>query len=450
MIQLFDRLNQESKDLLASLEAVGKAGQTIVLEPDGFLPEGILSPFTYFVQGENPQGKALYFNQVPVPAFWEITGDNQAGAIHNITVKKAHIHYADTDQPRLVKQVDWFNAEGQTRQEDHYDRYGHCFAKTSLAVDGTRVFTRYLTVDGKERILENHVTGDILLTLQDKPIQHFRNRIDFVQFFLTYLGLDKERILVNTLAEPFLVSFYIQGKPGQDVLVWQEPLYNEIPGNMQLILEDNSIRANSVVIPNGETYARALELTPKEQHHKIFPLGYHYQFERDNFLRKDALIVTNSDQIEHLTYLVEALPDVTFRIAAVTEMSTKLTAMMAYPNVVLYQNASQQQIKSLYQVSDIYLDINYANELLSSVRQAFNHNLAIFAFRETLHNPSYVAPENVYGKDEPEKLLARIKLAISGLEGMQEVLVAQGRHSHYMDKESYKHQLEQILGEEDV
>ena len=89
-------------------------------------------------------------------------------------------------------------------------------------------------------------------------------------------------------------------------------------------------------------------------------LGYHYQFKRDNFLRRDALILTNSDQIEQVEAIVEALPDVTFRIAAVTEMSSKLLDMLRYPNVVLYQNASPQKIQELYQLSDIYLDINHS------------------------------------------------------------------------------------------
>ena len=163
-------------------------------------------------------------------------------------------------------------------------------------------------------------------------------------------------------------------------------------------------------------------------------------------MRKDALIVTNSDQIEHLEDIVVSLPDVTFRIAAVTEMSSKLTAMMAYPNVILYQNASQQQIEELYQLSDIYLDINYANELLHAVRQAFDNNLAIIAFEETAHNRTYLAPENTFGKDNLAGLLDRIQLALSSVEGMTQVLIAQGRHANYMDATSYRQQIEEILG----
>lgn len=446
MILLCDRYNQESQDLQASLQAVGQEVTTVVIEGDGFLPEGVLSPFAYFVEEKKEGDKPLYFNQVPVPDFWEIAGDNQSASISKDTVKKAHIHYADARRPRLVKQVDWYNETGQVRQSDHYNRYGVRYAQTTFAADGSRIFTRYLTRQGQERLLENHVTGDILLSLPDQPLQHFKNRIDFVQYFLKQLDADLNHILFNTLATPFLVSFNLPAKSGQDVLIWQEPLADEIPGNMQLILEDNDLRADTVVIPNRATYERALELTPVSQHHKIFPLGYHYQFKRDNHVRKDALIVTNSDQIEHLEDIVGSLPDVTFRIAAVTEMSSKLTAMMAYPNVILYQNASQQQIEELYQLSDIYLDINYANELLHAVRQAFDHNLAIFAFEETAHNRTYLAPENTFAKDNLAGFLDRIQLALSSVEGMTQVLIAQGRHANYMDATSYRQQFEEILG----
>ena len=49
MIQLFDRYGQESHDLHESLEVAGLSHVTVVIEPDGFLPDGILSPFTYYL-----------------------------------------------------------------------------------------------------------------------------------------------------------------------------------------------------------------------------------------------------------------------------------------------------------------------------------------------------------------------------------------------------------------
>lgn len=445
MIQLFDYYGQESRDLHASMTLAGLSETTIVIEPDGFLPDDVVSPFTYFLCYHT--GKPLFFNQVPVPDFWEITGNNQFGKINNLTEEKAHIHFADGRQARLVRQVDWLDKQGRLSQVDHYNRYGACFAKTSYGNDGQAIFTRYFSVDGKERLLENHVTGDILLTLEGEGIRHFSNRVAFVHYFLQHLGVDLSTIVFNTLSTSFLVSFHFPEKKGTDVLVWQEPLFDSIPGNMQLILENDDIRAKKIVIPNQETYERALELVDSRYHHKLTTIGYHYEFKRDNFVRRDALIVTNSDQIEGLETLVEALPDVRFRIAAVTEMSPKLMDMIRYSNVVLYQNASPQQIESLYQMSDIYLDINYGDELLNAVRVAFEHNLLVIAFRETGHNFAYTASEHVFEKTEVSHMVELIQQAVSGVDGMKVALAAQGLHANYTDLESYREAWTNILGE---
>ena len=43
--------------------------------------------FTYYLGYE--KGKPLYFNQVPVPAFWEISGNNQSARIGDMTQERA-------------------------------------------------------------------------------------------------------------------------------------------------------------------------------------------------------------------------------------------------------------------------------------------------------------------------------------------------------------------------
>lgn len=445
MIQLFDYYGQESRDLHTSMKLAGLSQTTIVIESDGFLPEDVVSPFTYFLGYET--GKPLFFNQVPVPDFWEITGNNQFGKINNLTEEKAHIHFAPNQQARLVRQVDWFDKQGQLSQVDHYNRFGACFAKTTYGPDGQAILTRYFSVDGKERLLENHVTGDILLTLEGNSMRHFPNRVAFLHYFLHQLEVDLSSIVFNTLSTSFLVSFHFPERNGTDVLVWQEPLFDSIPGNMQLILESDDIRVKKIVIPNQETYQRALDLVDPKYHYKLISIGYHYEFKRDNFIRKDVLIATNSDQIEGLEPLVEALPDVRFRIVAVTEMSSKLMDMIRYPNVVLYQNASPQQIESLYQMSDIYLDINYGDELLNAVRVAFEHNLLVIAFRETGHNFAYTASEHVFEKAEVSHMVELIQRAVSCVDGMKVALAAQGLHANYTDLESYREVWMNIIGE---
>ena len=216
---------------------------------------------------------------------------------------------------------------------------------------------------------------------------------------------------------------------------------------MQLLLEQGELRAKQILIPDKATYEKALALANPAYHDKFVHLGYHYQFKRENFVRADALIVTNSDQIEHIETLIESLPMVTFRIAAVTEMSSKLLTLLSYPNVVLYQNASPQKIRELYQLSDLYLDINYGNELLEAVRQAFEHNMLILAFDQIAHNRSYTAPEHLFNVQTVGDMIAKIQEALSSLDKMGQALGHQGRHANYVDLGSYKERMERIIGE---
>ena len=445
MIQLFDLYNQESQDLHYSLTAAGLSDLAVVIEPDGFLPDGVVSPFTYYLGYDS--GKPLYFNQVPVPDFWEIAGDNQSAIINNLCQERAVIYYADGLQARLVKKVEWKTPAGRIFQVDHYNRFGACFAKTTYDVMGQAIMTSYRDVNRKEVVLENHVTGDILLTLEGQGLRHFSGRVAFVIDFLQGLNVNLDHILFNTLSTSFLTSYHFPEKSGQDILVWQEPLHDDIPGNMQLILENDQLRAKTIIIPDYATYERALQLTDEKFHHKFSHLGYHYHFKRDNFVRPDALIVTNSDQLEQVEKLVESLPRVTFRIAAVTEMSSKLLDMLRYPNVVLYQNSSPQKIQELYQLSDIYLDINYGNELLQAVRQAFEHNQLILAFEETAHNRRYIAPNHLFAKEAVDGMIQTIELALSNVKEMGRALGDQGYHANYVDPIMYQERMETILGE---
>ena len=444
MIQLFDVYNQESQDLHYSLTEAGLSDLAVVIEPDGFLPDGVVSPFTYYLGYDS--GKPLYFNQVPVPDFWEIAGNNQFGTINDLNQERAVIHFADGLQARLVKKVEWKTPAGRIFQVDHYNRFGACFAKTTFDASGQAIMTSYRDVDRKEVVLENHVTGDILLTLEGQGLRHFSGRVAFIIDFLQGLNLNLDHILFNSLSTSFLTSFHFPEKSGQDILVWQEPVHDDIPGNMQLILENDQLRAKTIIIPDYATYERALQLTDEKFHHKFSHLGYHYHFKRDNFVRPDALIVTNSDQLEQVEKLVESLPSVTFRIAAVTEMSSKLLDMLRYPNVVLYQNASPQKIQELYQLSDIYLDINHSNELLQAVRQAFEHNLLILGFNQTVHNRLYIAPDYLFESSEASALIETIKLALSDVDQMRQALGKQGQHANYVDLVRYQETMQTVLG----
>ena len=446
MIQLFDYYNQETQDLHDSLLAAGYDCPTIVIEANGFLPDDMISPYTYFLGDEEGVDHPLFFNQVPAPPFWEITGDHQSARVSDMGEERARIHYASQAKGRLVKQVDWLDKKGQLRLSERYNKQGRCFAKTAYKSGQEAFNTTYYSTDGQERIVENHATGDIILTLDQEPLRIFKSRVDFIRFFLERLNFNLDHILFNSLSYSFLVSHSLTGLVGQDILFWQEPLYDELPGNMQLLLDNNQLRAQTVVIPDAMTYEKAKSLAKADQQDKILKLGYHYDFKCDNYLRKDALILTHSDQIEGLETIVAALPQVVFRIAALTEMSPKLLSMLSYKNVVLYQNVSPKQIEELYMQADIYLDINHGGQVLQAVREAFENNLLILGFEQTLHDRKYIAPEHIFDSSQAQDLATTIDVVLSGVDQMRVALQAQGRHANDVPTSLYRDTLQPLLG----
>ena len=68
---------------------------------------------------------------------------------------------------------------------------------------------------------------------------------------------------------------------------------------------------------------------------------------RKNTVRGDALILTVSDEIEQLDYLLENLPDICFHIAAPVQFSEKIRRLETNFNVRLMTVTTHQQIDFL-------------------------------------------------------------------------------------------------------
>lgn len=403
MIALFDWLSPETRDLYYSLKTAGFTGTGVVVADDGCLPEGITSPYSFFCGMEEGSGAPLYFNQLLVPAFWEITGTNTQGEIWNFGEKKANIYYHEPKHLRLVKDVDWLTANQKVYRTDHYNQYGWLYAKSYFNEEEQVVYKKYYQQSGQEVVVEHLPSGMIFLYWQGK-VHTFETRSDFFLFYFKEAGLDTSAIWYNSLSTPFMISYYLDAK-GEDILFWQEKIGDQVPGNMQLILSGSAKRTKRIMVQDKETYEKLLQLVPLEQQQKIHYLGYIYPSKASNQNRKEVLILTNSDQLEGLDVLVSQLDDFHFHIAALTEMSQRLTAYGDLPHVTLYPNVGVQEVEKLLQTCDIYLDINHGSEILSAVRQAFEHNLLIAAFENTLHNPSLVLAEAIFSPEEPASLV---------------------------------------------
>lgn len=410
VVLLFDVYNQDSKNLHTSFQLAGKDYTVAVIDDDGFLPEGVLSIYGYFLgefeKSERVTGKPRYFNQIQVPDFWEISASNTGGKIHDLHKERARIFYAEPKHKRLIKVVDWYDEKGVVRSSDHYNRHGALYARTVFNKKGQRVNKSYFAADGREIIMENYVTKNIILNDGD-IVRIFANKLDFILFFFERAQLQEHRVFFNTLSTSFFVSQRLPGGAKDDVLFWQEPKRDDIPGNMVAILEKKANRAMKIMVQNKAAYEKLLSLGAATD--VVNSLGYIYPFEKENAHRPEVLICTNSDRIAQLQTIVEALPEMHFTIAALTEMSSKLMSMDRYENVSLYPGVKMSILKELFEGCDFYLDINHESEIVSAVQQAFLHNHLIFGFKETLHNPSYIAKEHVYAIENVNQMIQDVR-----------------------------------------
>lgn len=409
MILLFDRYEEHSLQLHTSVLAAGADCVAIACIDDGFLPEDVVSPYR-LMSGRTGGGAArpLYFDRLQVPEGWEIRDTGASAEIYDYNILRARVRYAAPSHRRFVSSVDWLDESGRLRSQDHYDQWGSRFAETIYDAAGKMMLKRYFDPQGRESIVENLVAGTVILR-DPQGERFFRSRTELLVSFLLQHGLEREDILYNSLSTPFFVSERLgqMGFSATDVLYWHEEIADQIPGNMKGILEKRSARTRQVLVLQESSMA-ALHKTDTDP--ALFRrLGYVPPFYRENGGGREVLILTNSDQVEALGPISDALPEFTFHVAAITAMSNKLLAFSRKSNVKLYPNVRPDRIEKLYAACDYYLDINRANEIENAVQRAFFGNQLILAFEETCHRKEIVRPEQRFSLKDPEKLIARLR-----------------------------------------
>lgn len=438
-ILLLDKYDQGGQDLHTSLKLSGFDCPTVVIEDDGFLPDDVMSVYGFFlgdfkaVLGDKAMPK--YFNEITVPDYWEISGTNVNGKVQDLYKERGRIFYAEPKHKRLVKVVDWYDERGVVRSSDHYNRYGAIYGRTIFNAKGQKVNKTYFSAEGKEIIVENFVTGDIILN-EGNEVKIFRNKTEFVLHFFVRANFKQNRIFFNSLSTPFFVSNRLKPQVKRDVLFWQEPKREDIPGNMQSIFNGEASRTVTVMVQKKKSYDKLIELGAKKS--MVHKLGFIYPFVKENKHQPEALICTNSDNIEHCEDLVKALPQMHFHIAALTEMSSKLMGMGTYDNVSLYPGVKMTILDELFATCDYYFDINHEMEIASAVRKAFLHNQLIFSFEETVHNENYVADELVFSASDWKQMCTNVETVMEDIKVMKAKLQKQKKAALAETAKSYQ------------
>ena len=120
----------------------------------------------------------------------------------------------------------------------------------------------------------------------------------------------------------------------------------------------------------------------------------------------DALILSVSDQIEQLEYLLENLPNVCFHIAATVQFSEKIRALESNHNVRLITISNDLQLDFLVNLCDFLLDINHFQEVNSIVAKFVEAGKPVFAFDNTVHGNQ---GQEVFLSNAPDKLVSRVR-----------------------------------------
>lgn len=317
-VVLLENFDEDSQMLYQSMRSSGFSGPIITFSDDGYLPEDVMSIYTYYC-GKKEGGKPRYFNQIDVPDYWEIRASNTGGQVFDLNHERGKIFFASPLHKRLVKIVDWHDDTHVVRVSDHYNKYGFLYARTIFNKKGQLVSRSYYDVSGNEKVVENFVTHDIILN-QDDKVYIFKNKVEFAKHLFTELDVYPTRLFYNSLSNPFFVSESLEDREHSDVLFWQEGYREDIPGNMQVILDGHSRRTSKIYVQKKEAYEKLISLGANSN--IVKPLGYVYNFEKENGHSNNVLICTNSDHIEKLDELVNSLPNMKFHVCALTEMSS--------------------------------------------------------------------------------------------------------------------------------
>ena len=343
--------------------------KVISLEDDGYLPDTVYSPFRYYIQVNSDQIKTdgpLFADHLKVPELWEIIMNYEGAEVWDEGVQKAAIEYAAPREYCNVKSVRWMMLDKTVYKIDHYDKYGKLYYDEILDEKGN-VNIRTYYAECKPVIVCQPKRDLYTLMNQGKIVRLFASEYEFLVHFI------------------------------EDVFSEEE------------------------IVSADEELARQVSAAG-------LPCRFVDRFEisfPSNLCGKEAYILTHSDQVEQLEYLITALPQMHFHIAAITLMSDKLLNLERYSNVSLYQGAGEQKRKELLQRSTYYLDINHYQEICDAIYEAYRHNLLIIGFDNTVHNSAYVLQQCVFSSKEPDQMVRFIEETFTNREYLMDLVMDQ-------------------------
>ena len=344
--------------------------------------------------------KELYYAFIDIPQYWGIRADGLNGAIYDNKNKKANIYFKNPKEKRMVSRVDWIDRNNTVYRIDYYNKYGYKYCSEN--VKGGNVISReFYDRNGDIKVIEQTVSKTYTTLGTGISPRNYRGFADYLGAYLKSNEIYDENI--------WLTSDEILNKFAGDY------------GNFKIsYLPQN--RLNSDLTETNQTNKAFRILCSEEQQVNWYKensdckcdrLYLYFENNESKFGKKEAFIITETDQLEYIEQLINDFPEIIFHIAASTIMSDKLTRLDINNNVELYPCITEQKRKELFERCDVYLDINHYRELYNAVNQALINNMLILAFDNTVHSKELYPMENIFDSSNYVKMKETLKNIIT-------------------------------------
>lgn len=397
MIIVCDKYNENTKKLQQTMQCMNFDAKIVVLRDDGFLPSGVFSPYNHYVYRQNKvvlREKELFYDFLEVPEFWEIRTNGIFGAIYDMGCKKADIFFKEPIEKRNVQRIEWCMENGWKYKIDYYNKYAQKYASEFLSATGKVESKVYYSAMNQEVIVEQPQNDTVTIYEEGRTKAFFTSYVEFIEYYIEEIGFGEKCIL------------FIEDEVGHRL--WDLSLDRK---NMwKCTLLSNKYLLDKYNGMGGE------------KGYCFYPLSEEYPM---NNAKPEALILTASDQLEGIEYLISELPEVMFHIAANTQVSDKLHKLGKRMNVKVYPQISSHDLNILWDKCDFYLDVNYYREIWNAVDSAQQKNLLIMGFEDTLHDRELTLEECIFRKNDHVSLVSAIKKLINNFEEVQELLMQQ-------------------------
>ena len=124
-------------------------------------------------------------------------------------------------------------------------------------------------------------------------------------------------------------------------------------------------------------------------------------------------IFTNACEMEHLEYLIKALPEVHFHILAHTNFASQVVDLQRYLNVSIYPQFNRYNFENILNRIDFYLDINHYNEIMNIIQEIHRLGKPIFSFDNT--SKDQTGKSFIFSSLTPETMVEEIITYLNSL-----------------------------------